>query len=156
MFSRNFRIMKKRTIEISVGIFVFLGLLSVAYLTIKLGRMDLLGSEYYQLSGRFASVSGLKEGSVVEMAGVQIGQVTKIELNTDRMVAVIKMKIRQDVPLTEDVIASVKTMGLIGDKYVNISPGGSDIFLENGDEIEMTESAIDLESLISKYAFGEV
>jgi phospholipid/cholesterol/gamma-HCH transport system substrate-binding protein len=90
------------------------------------------------------------------MAGVQIGKVDSISLDKEEMAAVVKMKIQKGVVLTDDVIASIKTAGLIGDKYIKLSPGGSDEILNSGDTIIETESAIDLEELISKYVFGGV
>jgi phospholipid/cholesterol/gamma-HCH transport system substrate-binding protein len=148
--------MKKTTLETAVGIFVLIGLVCVGYLTIKLGKMELLGENYYLLNARFYSVAGLKKGSQVELAGVQIGQVKSIELDTKRYVANVKLKIEKDVKLTEDSIASIKTSGLIGDRYIQISPGGSDIYLEPGETIIETESPVDIEELISKYVFGGV
>jgi phospholipid/cholesterol/gamma-HCH transport system substrate-binding protein len=90
------------------------------------------------------------------MAGVQIGQVGSISLSKEEKVAIVKMKIQKGMVLSDDVIASVKTSGLIGDKYIKLSPGGSDQTLGPGDTISETESAIDLEELISKYIFGGV
>jgi phospholipid/cholesterol/gamma-HCH transport system substrate-binding protein len=148
--------MKKTSVEISVGIFVVIGLLCVAYLTIKLGKMELLGNGYYHVTAKFASVSGLKKGAVVDIAGVQVGQVERIDLQAPEMAALVRMKIRDHIQLTDDVIASVKTSGLIGDKYVRLEPGGSAMLLKDGGLITETESAIDLESVISKYAFGDV
>jgi phospholipid/cholesterol/gamma-HCH transport system substrate-binding protein len=148
--------MKKASLETAVGLFVVIGILSVGYLTIKLGKMELMGDNYYPLYAKFQSVSGLTEGAYVEMAGVQIGQVEAIGLDPERLVARVKMKIKKGVVLTDDVIASVKTAGLIGDKYVKISPGGSEEALKPGDTIIETESAVDLEELISKYVFGGV
>lgn len=149
--------MKKTLVEISVGIFVLLGLVCVGYLTIKLGKMEWLGTRNaYEVKARFGNIGGLKSGAIVDMAGVQIGQVRRISLDPETNTAVVHMRIRNDLPLTEDVIASIKTAGLIGDKYVQLSPGGSDIILEDGDTIVETESAVDLEALISKYAFGNV
>jgi phospholipid/cholesterol/gamma-HCH transport system substrate-binding protein len=101
-------------------------------------------------------VAGLKAGAEVVVAGVPIGQVDEIRLDPERMVAVVQMKIQKAIELTDDSIASVKTAGLIGDKYIRISPGGSPIVLEPGDQIIETESAVDLEDLISKYVFGDV
>jgi phospholipid/cholesterol/gamma-HCH transport system substrate-binding protein len=118
--------------------------------------MELLGSDYYHLSAKFQNVAGLKVGSQVEMAGVQIGQVEAITLDLEDLVAKVRMKIREEVVLTDDVIASIRTSGLIGDKYIKLSPGGSDITLKPGDTIIETESAIDLEELISKFVFGKV
>lgn len=148
--------MKKTSVETAVGIFVIIGIICVGYLTIKLGRMDWIGNNHYPIYARFQSVSGLTAGACVEMAGVQIGQVDSISLDQERLVARVKMKIQKDVVLTNDVIASVKTSGLIGDKYVKMTPGGSDEILKPGDMITETESAMDLEELISKYVFGGV
>jgi phospholipid/cholesterol/gamma-HCH transport system substrate-binding protein len=148
--------MKKYAAETYVGIFVFIGILCVTYLTVKLGKLEVLGGDYYKLTARFASVAGLKPGSAVEMAGVQIGQVDRITIDKQLQVAVVEMKIRKDITITDDAIASVKTSGLIGDKYIKITSGGSDKILKSGDRIMETESAIDLEELISKYIFGKV
>ncbi|MEZ4525495.1 MAG: outer membrane lipid asymmetry maintenance protein MlaD [Desulfobacterales bacterium] len=148
--------MKRASVEMSVGIFVVIGLLCVSWLTIKLGKAEVLGANHYTLSAKFQSVSGLKTGAVVEMAGVQVGKVDSISLDQERMVAVVDMKIQKDLKLSEDSIASVKTSGLIGDKYIKISPGGSEDFLKSGDVITETESAIDLEDMIKKYVFGSM
>ncbi|MCJ7830696.1 MAG: outer membrane lipid asymmetry maintenance protein MlaD, partial [Desulfobacterales bacterium] len=145
--------MKKATIEITVGIFVLIGIACVGYLTIRLGKMEWIGENYYPLQARFQSVSGLKAGAQVEIAGVQIGQVDAISLDMDRYLALVRLKIRKGVLLTDDVIASVKTTGLIGDKYIKISPGASPVVLKPGDLITETESALDIEELISKYVF---
>lgn len=148
--------MKKSSVEIAVGVFVLICILCVGYLTIRLGKLELMGGNYYTLSARFQSVSGLKAGAQVEIAGVQIGQVDSVDLDPDDQVAIIKLRIKKDIHLTDDVIASVKTSGLIGDKFVNLSPGGSDDILKSGDTITETESALDLEELISKYVFGKL
>lgn len=148
--------MNRSSIEIAVGIFVLLGILCVGYLTIRLGKMKWLGDDSYAVYAHFQSVSGLNAGASVEMAGVQIGQVGAISLSNEEKVAIVKIKIKKEVVLSDDVIASVKTSGLIGDKYIKLSPGGSDQTLGPGDTILETESAIDLEELISKYVFGGV
>ena len=147
--------MKKTSVETAVGVFVLIGLISVAYLTIKLGKMEWFGDDYYTLDAQFDSVSGLKTGAQVDMAGVEIGQVADIRLDNERQVAVVSLKIRKAVILTDDVIASVKTSGLIGDKYIKLTPGGSDRLLKSGDMIIETESALDIEELVSKYVFGD-
>jgi phospholipid/cholesterol/gamma-HCH transport system substrate-binding protein len=140
----------------SVGVFILIGIICVGYLTIKLGQMEILGSDTYTLNAQFLSVAGLKTGASVEMAGVQVGQVDSITLDLESRMAVVQLKINNDLKLSDDVIASVKTAGLIGDKYISLSPGGSDIVLNPGDRILDTESAVDLEALISKYVFGGV
>lgn len=148
--------MKKGSVELGVGIFVIIGLICVGYLTIQLGKMKLLGDEHYFLNARFLSVTGLKAGAQVEIAGVEIGQVDSISLDSKDNVAMVRLKIQKNIVLTDDVVASVKTSGLIGDKYIKLSPGGSDEVLEPEDTITDTESALDIEELISKYAFGDV
>lgn len=148
--------MKRVTVEIWVGVFVLIGIVCVGYLTIKLGKMEWFGEGYYSLTARFNSVSGLKTGTEVQMAGVPVGKVSNIVLDPDIKVAVVTLQIREDLKLAEDVIASVKTAGLIGDKYVSLTPGGAMDMLQAGGAIIETESALDIESLISKYVFGGV
>lgn len=146
--------MKKASIEAAVGLFVLIGILCIGYLTVKLGKMEILGRDYYFLEAHFQSASGLKAGANVEMAGVPIGKVEAISLDTERQTALVRLKIQENVMVTDDSIASVKTAGLIGDKYIKLSPGGSDYILKPGETIIETESALDLEELISKYVFG--
>ena len=148
--------MKKGTIETAVGIFVMIGIVCIGYLTIKLGKMEWFGEDSYLISARFQSVAGLKPGSEVVMAGVVVGRVQKIGLDTERLEAVVTMKIEKTLQLSDDVIASIKTSGLIGDKYIRISQGGSEVILQPGEMITETESAIDLEDMISKYVFSGV
>ena len=148
--------MRKVSTETVVGLFVLAGIICVGYLTIRLGKMEILGSNTYTVYGRFDSVTGLTKGASIEMAGVQIGQVSDITLDKERHVAVVEMKIEKGIKLTDDVIASLKTAGLIGDKFIKLSPGGSGILLKDGDMITETESGVDLEELISNYVFGKV
>ena len=148
--------MGNRSIEMAVGIFVIVGLICVGYLSIKLGKIDLLGDDSYPIYARFQSISGLKSGAPVEMAGVQIGQVDEISLEKETSVAKVRLKIRKGVSLSDDVIATVSTSGLIGDKFIRISQGGSEKILKPGDTITETESSLNLEELIGKYVFGGV
>lgn len=148
--------MKKGTVETAVGIFVLIGIICIGYLTVKLGKMEWFGDDYYTLTARFQSVAGLKPGSEVVVAGVVVGRVQDIGLDAERMEALVTLKISKDLQLTDDVIASIKTSGLIGDKYIRISQGGSDVILAPGEMITETESAIDLEDMISKYVFSGV
>ncbi len=142
--------------EINLGIFVLIGLLCVAYLTVKLGKMEVLGGDGYSVEARFSSVSGLRVGASIEISGVAVGRVTGIGLDDKTSQAVVTLYVNKGIQLTDDTIASVKTSGLIGDKYVSLALGGSDLMLADGDEITDTESSVDLESLISKFAFGGV
>jgi len=148
--------MKRNSLELAVGVFVFIGILAVGYLTIKLGRMELLQGNYYLVTARFQNVAGLKAGSSVEIAGVPVGRVSAITVNQKTFAAMVEMKIDKGVVLTDDTIASVKTQGLIGDKFIKLSPGGSSADLKSGDTMVETESAVDLEELISRYIMGKV
>jgi len=148
--------MKRSSVEMAVGVFMIIGLVCVGYLTIKLGQMQVFGGDYYLVEARFQNISGLRNGASVEMSGVQIGQVASIGLNLEDKAAVVHLKIRKDLALSEDVIASVKTAGLIGDKYIKLSPGGAEETIKPGGRITETQSAVDLEDLISKYVFGGV
>ena len=144
--------------ETAVGFFVLLGLLCVAYLAVKLGKMEVLAQDGFQLNAKFTSVSGLRAGADIEIAGVPVGKVSSIRLDrsSGTTQAIVTMRFDAPMELTDDTIASIKTSGLIGDKYISLSPGGSDRVLTSGDMLEETESSIDLESLIGKYAFGGV
>jgi phospholipid/cholesterol/gamma-HCH transport system substrate-binding protein len=145
--------MKRFNIEIAVGIFLVAGFICFAYLSVKLGDVRIFGEKTYPLSARFHSVSGLKEGDVVEMAGVKIGTVKRINLDPEDYEAVVQLELGQMVRLQEDSIASIRTAGIIGSKYVDITPGGLEEIIQPGGEIFETESAINLEKLVSKYIF---
>jgi phospholipid/cholesterol/gamma-HCH transport system substrate-binding protein len=147
--------MKKISVETAVGIFILIGIICVGYLSIRLGKMEWTGDKYYPVFARFQSVSGLITGAHVELAGVHVGKVESIKLDPKRMVAVVELEIQKGVSLSDDVIASVKTSGLIGDKYIELAPGNSDQVIKPGGMITETESAVNLESLISKFVFGE-
>lgn len=147
--------MKKGMVEFYVGIFMIIGIACSAYLIIELGGLKVGNKDDYRLYAYFSSVAGLKKGAGVEMAGVMIGNVTSITLDTERLLAKVEIGIDEKIKLAEDVMASVKTSGVIGDRYINLSPGGSETTLESGDTIFNTESAIDIEALVSKYIFNK-
>lgn len=148
--------MRQSSVEMGVGVFVLLGIICVGYLTFRLGEVEILGDKYYPLNARFTSVTGLKVGAQVEIAGVQVGQVDAIVLDRKDLVAMVRLKIKEGLNLSDDVIASVKSAGLLGDKYIQLSPGGSDRILKPGEMIIETEPSLDIEALISKYAFGQL
>ncbi|MEJ2025143.1 MAG: outer membrane lipid asymmetry maintenance protein MlaD [Deltaproteobacteria bacterium] len=148
--------MKKHTMETTVGVFVFIGILCVGYLTLKLGKLNPFDNGYYEITARFSSVEGLKPGASVDMAGVEIGTVSRINIDKEEQVAVVSLLIRRGIELTDDTIASIKTNGLIGDKFIRISSGGADQLLKAGGRITQTEPSVSLEDLISKYIFGKV
>jgi phospholipid/cholesterol/gamma-HCH transport system substrate-binding protein len=147
--------MKKSLVELYVGVFVIIGILCAAYLVTELGGLSVTEGRYYTVSAYFNSVSGLKTGARVEMAGVEIGKVKAVTLDPERFLARADLLVDRSVSLSEDVIASVKTSGIIGDKFINLSPGGSEALLEEGDTIFNTESAVDIEALVSKYIFDK-
>ncbi len=143
----------KSSLEMSVGLFLVLGLLSLSYLAVKLGDIGVFADDAYTLSARFVSSSGLTEGAFVEVGGVRVGTVQNIRVDFDSYESVVDMSLDPNIKLQDDAIASIRTSGIIGDKFVKIAPGGSDIYLEPGDEILETESSISIEELISKYIF---
>jgi phospholipid/cholesterol/gamma-HCH transport system substrate-binding protein len=147
--------MRRIDLEVSVGVFVLIGLFSLTYLSVRLGRMEVIGGQQYVVFAKFERAGGVKPGSVVEIAGVEVGKVKSVSLDNDYM-ARVGLAINKDVRIQDDSIASVKTKGLIGEKYVQISPGGSELHLSEGGEILDTESAVDLEGLISNYVFGKI
>jgi phospholipid/cholesterol/gamma-HCH transport system substrate-binding protein len=148
--------MKKSKVEIIVGIFVLIGIICIGYLSIKLGKIEWFGDSHYPIYARFQTATGLKVGATIEIAGVSVGLVEAIELDPEDQIAVVKLKIKNGIELDDDVIASIKTSGLIGSKFINILPGGSGDMLEPGGTIIETYSALDIEEMISKYAFGSV
>jgi len=145
--------MKKINLEMIVGIFLLAGFISFSWLAVKMGDINPFQNETYPITARFTSISGLKEGSTIELAGVVVGKVSRIELDTGDYEAVVHMNINKQVELQDDSIASIRTSGIIGDKYIKLSPGGSEIILAAGDVIEETEPSISLEELVSKYIF---
>jgi phospholipid/cholesterol/gamma-HCH transport system substrate-binding protein len=146
--------MRKFDIELTVGLFLIAGIICLGYLSIKLGRMEVLGGEGYNIYGLFSNSGGLKKGSSVMIAGVEVGRIKNISL--DDYQARVVMNIAQAIKVQEDAIASIKTRGLIGEKYVEITPGASEKMIPPGGRIRETQPPIDIEELISKYVFGKV
>ena len=146
--------MERARIHVAVGIFVVIGILALGWLSIKLGRVSFLDGGGYTVTVDFPGTGGLKSGSAVEIAGVEIGRVTGIDLVDYQ--ARVSLWISSGVKLQDDAIASIKTKGLIGEKYVRISPGASEKLVGPGGKIREVEAPVDLEELISKYIFGKV
>jgi phospholipid/cholesterol/gamma-HCH transport system substrate-binding protein len=146
--------MKKFDIELMVGLFMIAGILCLGYLSIKLGKMEVFGSKGYELQATFSNSGGLKVGSGIIIAGVEVGRVKSIALENYQ--AYVVMNLPSDVKIQEDAIASIRTKGLIGEKYVDIAPGGSDKIIPPGGKIRETQPAVDLEELVSKYVFGKI
>jgi phospholipid/cholesterol/gamma-HCH transport system substrate-binding protein len=146
--------MERRGVNLAVGLFLVVGILALGYLSIKLGRVSFLGARGYVVTVEFPSVGGLKAGSAVEIAGVEIGRVESIGL-ADYQAHVV-LRVNSEIKLQEDSIASIKTKGLIGEKYIRISPGGSDKIIQPNGRIREVEAPVDFEELLSKYIFGKV
>jgi len=146
--------MDKGKLEVIVGAFVLVGVLCLGYLSIKLGKLELIGGDLYEVGALFNSASGLKPGAAVEIAGVEVGRVKTIGLKEDR--ALVMLAIQNGTKLYSDTIASIKTRGIIGEKYLALSPGGGGDPLKPGDAIRDTESGLDLEELVSQYVHGKV
>ncbi|HVO67294.1 MAG TPA: outer membrane lipid asymmetry maintenance protein MlaD [Syntrophales bacterium] len=148
--------MKKYSIETIVGIFVVFGLLCVGYMTVKLGHIAFIGDNSYTLNAAFTSVTGLRVGSPVQILGIEVGRVEGLTMDQENQKAVVVMSIHKGIKIYDDAIASIKTEGLIGDKYLSIDPGGAGSVLASGGTVTETQPAVDISELIGKYAFGEV
>lgn len=144
----------KLNLELVVGLFLLAGILCLGYLSVRLGKVDVWGKPGYRVFAVFSDIGGLRDGAPVEVAGVEVGQVEGIRLEDYE--ARVVLRVKPGLVLREDTIVSVKTRGLIGEKFIQISPGAADEVIRPGGRIRQTESAVDLEALISKYAFGEL
>ncbi len=138
----------------AVGTFVLAGILALGYLSIQLGGLDLFETGTYEVTARFSSVTGLRTGASVEMAGVQVGRVQRIGLEKDE--AIVTLRLHHDVKLTRDAIASIRTKGILGDKYISLSQGGADQAIPPGGRIRETEPPIDIEKLLGQFIYGKV
>lgn len=146
--------MKNNTLEMIVGLFILIGFAAFGYLALQLGEVSFLtAGKTYILKAEFTNVTGVKKGASVQVAGVVVGEVSAIELGKDAY-AVLSLQIDNSVKVPADSMASVKSQGIIGDKYIQLSLGGDEKFFNPGEMMVETESSLDIESLISKFAFG--
>ena len=146
--------MKNNSIEMFVGLFMLIGFGAFVYLALQLGEVSFLtDSKTYVIEAEFDNVSGVKKGASVQVAGVVVGEVSAVKLGEDD-VAILSLKVDKAIELPTDSMASVKSQGIIGDKYIQLSPGGGEELFKPGEVIVDTESSLDIESLISKFAFG--
>ena len=144
---------EKQHTEILVGIFILIGIITITFLALRMGDFGLLNNTQYIIKAEFTSASGLKKGAHVEMAGVSVGKVKNIIFNPETYLAEVFIAIENNIKVPEDSTASIRTAGIIGDKFLKISPGGSEIIIEKNMSIVETEPSINLEELISKYIF---
>ncbi len=146
--------MARTKVEVIVGFFLLLGMLALGYLAIKLGKMEVIGGAGYTVYAKFATVAGLRTGTAVEIAGVEVGRVEQI--NLENYQARVALRIDEGVKLPEDSIASIRTKGLIGEQFVKIAPGGSERMIPVGGQITETEPPVDFMELIANYIFGKI
>ena len=148
--------MKNTYIDIFVGLFLIAGFVALSWLALQLGEVPwITGSRTYTINAEFSNISGVKAGADIQIAGVKVGVARNLSL-TDDSYAMVAMQINRNVEISVDSIVSVKSQGIIGDKFIQINLGGDEDFFNEGDVITDTESSVDLESLISKFAFGSV
>ena len=147
--------MRKIDLELIVGLFLLIGIIAMGYISVKLGKMEWIGGGGYQVIAIFPSAGGLKAGAVVEIAGVEVGRIRSLTLDEDYQARVV-LEINKGVKIQDDSMASIRTKGLLGEKYVDITPGGADELIGEGGIIFDTEPPIDMEKLISKFIFGKV
>lgn len=144
-----------RVVDLSVGFILILGFVCLAYLALSFGNLNLFGANHYDVKAVFSKVNGLNENTSVEMLGIEVGNVKNIRLKNYK--AHVVLSIDRDVTLPQGTIASVKTEGLLGEKYVALSPGGmpGDIAKDGSGEINQTNPPLILEDLIGNLAFGQ-
>ncbi len=146
--------MKRRGVEITVGLFVLAGVGCLIYISLVLGQVGWFGSKEYDVYAKFDNVEGLLFGATVEIAGVQVGRVRGIELVEDQ--AKVTLAIKSGVNLDNEVICSIRTKGVIGEKFLRLEPGGGEKTLGQGDTITETVSGVDIMDLVSQFVHGDV
>jgi phospholipid/cholesterol/gamma-HCH transport system substrate-binding protein len=148
--------MRKYQYETVAGIFLVIGLVCVAYMTVRLGKVSFLGDTSYVLHARFTTVSGLRVGNPVRMFGLEVGRIGRLGLDQKDQMALVELRLNKDIKIYGDAVASIKSSGLIGDRFISIDPGGADEILKPGATIVQTQPPLDIEELVGKYAFGDV
>jgi len=147
--------MNTQKIRISVGLFVLVGLAALAFLAVVMGKGQLeLPQSTRPVMARFTNAGGLKPGSTVQIAGVPVGEVKKITLKPDDMSAIVTFRVESSLKLDDDTVAAIHSQGLLGEKFIALKPGASGTPLKPGAVIVDTQSTVDLEDLIAKFAFG--
>jgi len=146
--------MRKLDTELIVGLFLIIGIACLTYLSVKLGRMEIIGGEGYQIYAEFSDVGGLKKGATVEIAGVEVGRIKQISLSDYK--AKVTLQLTEGVKIPDDAIAAIKTKGLLGEKFLQISPGASDEIIPPGGTLWDTQPPLDIERAIGNFLFGSV
>ncbi|MGA7593815.1 MAG: outer membrane lipid asymmetry maintenance protein MlaD [Gallionella sp.] len=148
--------MERTTLDLWVGIFVVAGVAALAMLAMKVGNLGTYNmSDTYQVHAYFNNVGGLKPKASIKSAGVLVGRVTGITLDTQRYEADVEMSLDKRYRFPKDTFANILTAGLLGEQYIGLVPGGDSEMLKNGDQIKMTQSAVVLEDLIGKFIYNK-
>ena len=143
-----------KALNFTVGLFVLAGLIALGFLALKVSNVDMGSGDTYDVTASFSNVGGLNVKAPVAIGGVRVGRVTDIDLSNESFDAVVTMTIESGYQLSVDTSAAVLTSGLLGAQFVGLEPGGDDLTLSDGDEIELTQSTIQLENLIGKFMFN--
>ena len=148
--------MERTTLDFWVGIFVVSGVAALVMLAMKVGNLGTYNmSETYQLHAYFSNIGGLKPKASIKSAGVLVGRVVEITLDTERYEANVVMSLDKRYQFPKDTFANILTSGLLGEQYIGLAPGGDSDMLHNGDQIKMTQSAVVLEDLIGKFIYNK-
>jgi phospholipid/cholesterol/gamma-HCH transport system substrate-binding protein len=148
--------MQRKSLDVWVGLFVVLGAAALLFLALKAGNMSSISfAKTYDVTARFDNIGGLKPGAPVKSAGVVVGRVDNIGLNSKTFQAEVRLKMQSGYAFPKDSSAKILTSGLLGEQYIGLEPGGDTSNLAQGDRITMTQSAIVLENLISQFLFSK-
>lgn len=148
--------MNRSRFDVAVGLFAALGLLAMVFMALKVGNLASFdGGTGYSLEAHFDNIGGLKVRAPVKSAGVVVGRVESVGLDSETYEAVVRLRIYPNYHFSKDTIGSILTSGLLGEQYVGLEPGGDPVYLGNGDRLGKTQSAMILEKLISQFLFSK-
>ena len=148
--------MERTTLDLWVGMFVVAGVAALVVLAFKVGNLSTYNvSDTYQMEGYFSNIGGLKPQASIKSAGVLVGRVTGISLDTERYEAKVVMSIDKRYQFPKDTFANILTSGLLGEQYIGLAPGGDTEMLKNGETIKKTQSAVVLEDMIGKFLYNK-
>lgn len=148
--------MERTTLDLWVGMFVVAGIAALVMLAMKVGNLSTYNvSESYEVHAYFSNIGGLKPKASVKSAGVLVGRVTEITLDTERYEAKVVMSLDKRYQFPKDTFANILTAGLLGEQYIGLMPGGDEEMLQSGEQVKMTQSAVVLEDLIGKFLYSK-
>lgn len=148
--------MERTTVDLWVGMFVVAGIAALVMLAMKVGNLGTYNvSDTYQVHAYFSNIGGLKPKASIKSAGVLVGRVTDITLDTERYEAKVVMDLDKRYQFPKDTFANIMTSGLLGEQYIGLMPGGDDQMLKNGEQLKKTQSAMVLEEMIGKFLYSK-